>query len=131
MYNTVMEQSDHDKEKMQYLEEDQDLLKELDSIGPLSTGLALEEQKKKIETIQIKALLRSRKAAKDTEVSTSRYSDILMVFAVIQVVVAWLQLVFSAGTATQTKDKLLGGFVILAGGGFMWWLYRFISKRIK
>lgn len=75
-------------ENQKYLSEDNDLLDELDSIGPLSTGQALEEQKRRVQIVQIKTLLRSRKSAKDTEISNNHYSAVILLLTGIQVIVA-------------------------------------------
>lgn len=78
----------------EYLPEDQDLLDELEKIGPMSTGEATSEKQRKISTIQIKASLRSRKTASDLEKATGRYSLVLIIFTIALVVVAISQFVF-------------------------------------
>jgi len=46
----------------QYLPEDKDLLDEMEKIGPPSTGTSAMGQLNKLLSLQIKAMLRSRKA---------------------------------------------------------------------
>lgn len=99
----------------QYLKEDQHLLDELKSIGPLSTGIALEEQKRKIEIVHIKAFLKSRKSAKETEVSNTRFSNIILIFTVIQVLLGILQFTFSVITAEKNSLQQWIGIISLFG----------------
>jgi hypothetical protein len=97
------------KEKL-YLEEDEDLLDGMSSIGPLSTGLALEEQKRKIQEIQIKAQLRSRKQFAEYDKTTNKLSIILGVFALLQMVIALLQLLLQSA---ETKNKIMSIIVAI------------------
>lgn len=78
----------------EYLPEDQDLIDELAAIDDMSTGEALAKRERKISEIQIRAILRSRKTAVDVEKSTSKFSIILMAFAVVQILIAMGQLVY-------------------------------------
>lgn len=87
-----------------YLPEDKDLLDELDSIGPMSSGFPLQEQKRKISTIQIKSILRNRKTAKDLDKSTTFFSLILMLFAAVQTIVVSLQFILQA---SEYENKFL------------------------
>jgi hypothetical protein len=79
----------------QYLPEDQDLLGELEQIGPMSTGAALAEQKRKISEIQIESILRSRKTTADLSKSTDKYSIVLIAFAMAQIIIGFMQLALS------------------------------------
>ena len=118
------------KEKIedQYLPEDQDLLKEIDSIGPLSTGLALEEQKKRIQVVQIKALLRNRKSFDKFDKTTSIYTIILIVFAIIQIIVALGQFIFAA---SSYSNKWLSFLVVVAIVGMIFLVLKSFGKILK
>lgn len=96
------------KDEEQYLPEDNDLLSELESIGPLSTGQPLEEQKKKIQFVQIKALLKSRKSARDTEQANNRYSVIILIFAGVQILIAVIQLLQSSLNSSINSARYFG-----------------------
>lgn len=84
----------------EYLPEDQDLLDELEKIGPMSTGTALAEQQRKIKIIHVKALLRERKSAADVELSNKRFSVLIVAFTIVQIIVALCQFLL----AVQTVD---------------------------
>ena len=115
-------------DKELYLPEDQDLLKELDSIGPLSTGQALEEQKKRIQVIQIKASLRNRKSFDKFDKETSTYTIILIVFAMVQIIVALGQFIFAASSGTNHWLSLL---VVIAIVGMIIFILKKFDKLLK
>ncbi len=83
----------------EYLREDQDLLDEIQRIGSMSTGQALSEQQRKIEIIQIKAILRQRKSMRECNVSTGYFSVAFFVLAFVQIVIGLSQLLFDAWTS--------------------------------
>lgn len=98
-----------------YLPEDQDLLDELEAIGPMSTGSALSEQQRKIEEIHIKALLRERKSAADVEHSNKRFSVIIVAFTIAQIIVALCQFLLEAQTV-QNRWIAIGVSTLLIVG---------------
>ena len=66
------------KNQDNYLKEDQDIFDRFNAIGKLSTGGALEEQKKKLVELELEATLRTRKTIKDMDEASSTYSTILI-----------------------------------------------------
>jgi hypothetical protein len=101
-------------EKDNYLKEDLDLLNELDLIGPMSTGTALEEQKRKIDSIQIKTLLRTKRAYSEADKSNSRLSKAVFALTVVQVILAIAQFAFDIeNTSTNRIVNIIGLAVIL------------------
>ena len=95
------------KERQKYLLEDQDLIEELESIGSVSTGTALEEQKRKILVVEIKAILKSRKSTKDAEIANIQYSNAILFFAGIQVLLALTQVLqFMLGNTVKYFNPL-------------------------
>jgi hypothetical protein len=98
-----------------YLTEDQDLLDELEAIGPLSTGRALSEQERIISVIQIKTMLRQRKSADDVEKSNTRFSIIIIAFTIVQMIIALCQFIFDIQTIGHGWIPLLVSSLLLAG----------------
>src|SRR3989344_6024364 len=92
--------------KEEYLSEDQDLLKELEEVGPMSTGQALSEQQRKISIIEIKSILRNRKTASDSNESTAHFSTVLLFVALVQVVVALSQFLFETATSEHKAHAI-------------------------
>lgn len=106
------------KENKPYLEEDQDLIDRLKSIGPMSTGQAADQQKYEISCIQIESTLRNRKSMNDYDNNTSRFSKVLGLFAIIQIVIAIMQFVLDA-----SDKKWIGfGYIIILGCMIVWML---------
>lgn len=119
---------EREEKKQEYLLGDQNLITELESIGPLSTGQALEEQKRKIQVIQIKTLLKSRKSAKDTEISNINYSNVILIFAGVQVLFASFQFIqYSLGT-NITSVKYFSVFSSIFIIFFLFFFYKMIKK---
>ena len=114
-------------EENQYLSEDKDLLKELESIGPLSTGQALEEQKKQIQVIQIKALLRNRKSLDKFDKTTTRYTKILGVFALMQIIIALIQFTLDA---TSPENKWRGFLLMIPLAIIIFWIIKIMDKNL-
>ena len=109
------------KKENQYLTEDQDLIDELNSIGIASTGQAFSQQQMKVDAIQIKATLRNRKSMSDMNKSTSRYSLILVIFAMVQIVIALSQFIFDAVTSEHKWTALsLAGFMAFS----IWFIFK-------
>ncbi len=95
----------------QYLSEDEDLLAEVEKVGPPSTGMAEAGQMHQLASIQIRASLRNRKTAHDLDESMGRYSIILIIFALAQIIFAVFEFLFSA---TTSPHPILGDFTIIA-----------------
>ncbi len=87
-----------DKPKEQYLPEDQDLINELSNIGETSTGTAWNHQVRRLNELQIKSVLRSRKTADEVDKSNTRFSIILVAFTMIQIVIALCSLLYDIET---------------------------------
>lgn len=100
------------KKENQYLEEDRDLLDELDSIGPMSTGVALSEQQRKISVIQIKSVLRNTKTLVDLDKSNKKYTRALGLFALLQIVIATLQLILDIKNSRDIIFSLFIGVLL-------------------
>ena len=105
----------------QYLPEDSDLIDDLNSIGEVSTGLALSKQQMKASEIQIKATLRNRKTMVDLDKSNKKYSIVILFFATIQFVVAGLQLILDIKIF---PDRIFAVFIAVLFIGAMYWLSR-------
>ncbi len=111
-----------------HLSEDQDLLNELEAIGPLSTGQALEEQKKRIQIVEIKAMLRSRKSFNEAEKSNTEVAVAVLALAVIQVLIAWFQFSFDITTGGHIK---IGMLFLIPLGIMIYLLLRLVDKPRK
>lgn len=81
----------------QFLAEDQDLLDELSTLGPMQC----QSTEERMSSIQIKSTLRGRKSMNDLDKSTSRYSLILIIFAMVQIVIAFCQFIFDSATSAH------------------------------
>ncbi len=97
-----------------YLPEDKDILDSLDTLGPMSTGTALSEQQRKLQELQIRATLRSRKTANSMSKSTTWYSIVLGIFAMIQIIIMASQFMFDAFTSDH-QWVALGVTVVCVG----------------
>lgn len=104
------------------LPEDQILIEEFVTLGLLSEGSKLEEQKRKMLVIQTKAILRSRKTMIDLDKSNRRFSIVVGCFALLQVVIAVFQ--FSFDVMTESNKAI--GYV--AGISFFGCLFFMIYK---
>jgi hypothetical protein len=60
-----------------------------------------QEHEQNLASLQIKSILRNRKSMVDLDKSTSRYSLVLIIFAMIQIVIALSQFMFDATTSTH------------------------------
>jgi uncharacterized membrane protein YcjF (UPF0283 family) len=85
---------DKEHKKEEYLPEDQDLINQLAEVGNAKDIFAARERE--VQEIQIKAILRNRKTADDFNKSTTRFSLILMAFAIIQIIIALMQFALQA-----------------------------------
>jgi hypothetical protein len=109
----------------QYLPEDQDLLRDIEDVGETSIGSKWNKQQHRLNEIQIKATLRSRKTMEDFNQSTERYSYVLVFFAVVQAVVGICQLIFSFVTSNFKYVALnVGMFTILAIGLVIYYFFK-------
>lgn len=95
--------------KENYLPEDYDLIDRLNKIGPMSTGLAADRQKQKMNSIQIEAILRSRKKMEEFDKSTTWFSKILGGLVLIQITIAVIQF----GFEFLTTNHFIVGIVLL------------------
>ena len=107
-----------------YLNEDNDLLDELGSMGPTAYGVGQADQSRKLLTIQIKSVLRNRKTADNLDKSTTKFSRVLILLAIVQILIAGFQFVLDAGTS---QDKVYAFFVSAA---FLGLLYFITNKKI-
>ena len=112
------------KDKL-YLEEDQDLIDRLNSIGPMSTGLAADQQKLEVSSIQIEATLRSRKSMDDYSKTSSHFSKVLGLFALIQLVIAIIQFALDA----QSK-KFIGLAYVIILTIMIFWILKVANKNL-
>ncbi|MFA7049644.1 MAG: hypothetical protein WC164_00820 [Patescibacteria group bacterium] len=105
------------KKKDKYLKEDRDILKDLNnSYSVDATHL--------FRKLQIKSVLRNRKSLEDYSESTRKFSIVLFIVALIQVLVAISQLFFSV---FSSEYKLFGLGVIVV---LVFTVY-FIVKELK
>lgn len=109
-----------------YLKEDLDLINEMESIGPMSTGTALSEQQRKIDVIQIKSILRSRKTMIDLDQSNKKYSLVILLFAIIQIIIAGLQLVLDI---KGFPDKIFAIFIAIVFVASLYFLKKILDKN--
>jgi len=114
------------KEK-QYLSEDQDLLDELEKIGPMSTGTSLSEQQRKINVIQVKSILKSRKTMVDLDKSNKRYTKAILIFAMVQIFLAGLSLMLNI---KNTPDQIFAIFMTVIFFGGLYWLGKKFDNEI-
>ncbi|MDA8611333.1 hypothetical protein N9L18_00510 [Candidatus Pacebacteria bacterium] len=111
-----------------YLEEDSDLLQQIGAIGPMSTGTALSEQQCRLSEIQIKSILRSRKTMIDLDRSNKRYSVAIGAFALVQILIAGLQLILGIDDST---NRYLAFFIGVAFLASILWLKINMNKLIS
>ena len=119
------------KDKEQYLPEDQDVLdqlsKNLEGIYARE-ALPKENMKTEIESLQIKSILRSRKTMIDLDKSNKRFSIVLGIFALIQIIIAGLQFVLDVSTST---NKGLAIFLAVAFVIIMIWVIKEMEGLLK
>lgn len=108
---------ENNKKENKYLVEDQDLLDELDKIKPIMSG---EDNQIKMNALEIRSTFRNRKTMSDMDKSTSRFSLILVVFAMVQIVIALSQFIFDAVTSNHKYIAAgLAVFMIIA----IWFIF--------
>lgn len=114
-----------------YLEEDKDLIKRLHSIEtPISTGTTLEERRQELEVLQIESLLRTRKASRDAEKSTNRFSFVIFFLTMTQLLVALYQLLFSVVLEKEVGFKVFGFSLIVVIITFLVVGMKYIDKNL-
>lgn len=113
--------------KPDLLPEDEALMAEFLALGPLSTGSALEEQKRKMLVIQTRAVLRSRKTMIDLDGSNRRFSIIVGCFALLQVVIAVFQFGFDIMTESNKAVGIVAGVIFF---GCLFYMLRKMDKEI-
>jgi|ERR1035437_7610581 flagellar biosynthesis protein FliQ len=96
-----------------YLDEDKDILGKLESVGPMSTGIALSEQNKKLASLQIKATLRNRKSLDRSDKMTRIFSLILVLLTLVLIAVSVFQFTFDIQTSTASLLQKLIPLILL------------------
>lgn len=119
---------DNKNKESQYLEDDQKLLDELEGSDIFNPGINNDGLNKQLQIIQIKAILRSRKNMDSFDKSTARYSSILGVFAIIQIIVALMSFILQT---TSTQNKWIGFIVTITLTVIIIWILRVTSKSIN
>lgn len=122
-----MKKQENKEEDNQYLPEDKKLLDELEKSELFNTGITSEGHKKQLQIMQIKATLRSIKSMKDFDKSTSYFSRLLGLFALIQIVIAIMQFAVSA---LSLKNILVGFIITLLFYGLLFFIIRSVRKDI-
>lgn len=114
------------KKKGQCLAEDQDLVERLRSVGP---GPHIgDRQRHEVDSIQIEAILRSRKSMAHFDKSTKKYSILLGAFALIQIVIALMQFTL---TVVGTENKLLSSLLFAALVGMVIFMMNKLDKILE
>lgn len=108
-----------------YLYDDEELLDEIEIVGPQPTDM--EERKRRINIIQIKAILRSRKTMVELDHSNKKYSIVILFFAAVQIVIAGFQLILQIN---NFPDKVFTIFVTIAFIVIVYWLAKEMSKMM-
>ncbi|HUC01914.1 MAG TPA: hypothetical protein VMA75_03340 [Candidatus Paceibacterota bacterium] len=111
-----------------YLSEDQDLLGEIETIGPPSSGMVEEQKMHKLTILQIKAALRNRKTAHELDKSTRKYSLVLIAFALVQVIIGIYQFLFEVEFSSHWAVGILYVVAVLVLGVF---IFRELAKDIE
>jgi len=119
-----MDQNDKDK----YLPEDQDILKELESVEYDTSGMVLEKRKAIISKLQIKAMLRGRKQAADTDSSNKKFTIMLGAFALVQILIAGFQFALEAADSKNVPFAVFSAITFLI---VMFWFTRNIFRLLK
>jgi hypothetical protein len=101
-----------EKNKKLYLDEDQDLLKRLNSTDPRTSVLLNDEKRYELDKIQIESILRSRKTAVDLDESNKKFSLFFIFLAIVQILIALFQFCFDI-VSSPTTLKIIGGLSML------------------
>lgn len=94
--------------KEKYLKEDEDLINQLKEIGTFGTDH--EEKQRQVQEIHILATLRHRKSFEDAEKSNTKISNTLIIFAIVQILIAFYQLMISV---LDSSSKITGAILII------------------
>ena len=111
------------KNKEVYLPEDNDILEEIQALGMPSMPRA----ERKFAELQIKATLRNRKTAHDLDESTRKYSMVLIIFALAQLILGMFQFLFDAQTSIH---PWIGYLYVMAVASLIFYLFKLIFKEI-
>jgi hypothetical protein len=95
--------------KKKYLSEDTDLLETIEKMGNVVSN----ENQKILQELQIMATLRNRKSLDSLEKSTIWYTVILAIFALVQIIIMFLQFALDAFTS---ENKLIGAILVILCG---------------
>jgi len=115
-----------DEKEKQYLSEDQDLLDELGKINPSNDYD--QENNRKLNSIQIKSILRSRKTMVDLDKSNKRYTKALLIFVMAQILLAGLSLILNI---KNTQDQIFAIFITIIFLGSLYWLGKKFDNEIN
>lgn len=96
-----------------YLDEDKDLLKELEEANPEVNNPGPVTQDYKLNSMQIKATLRHRKSMDKFDKSTTSFSLILMILAIIQIIVALMQFTFDLLGDNKSLSYIFGAIFFI------------------
>ena len=114
-------------DKKQYLTEDQDLVDELESAN-VRSGHLIDVQNYKVDSIQIKSILRNRKTMVDLDKSNKKYTIAIGLFALVQIVIAGFQLILDIKIF---PDRRFAVFIALLFIGIIIWFTKIINKKIN
>ena len=112
--------------KKQYLSEDQDLIKELAEVGAARDTFAARERE--VQEIQIKATLRSRESMEKLDKSTTYYSKVLGLFALIQIVISIIWFTYDV---VGVENKWVGFFLLIALVAMLIWIMKVAGRDLK
>jgi hypothetical protein len=96
--------------KNQYLKEDQDILDELNSIKPFYVG---QDHQQNLASLQIKSILRNRKTMVNLDQSNKKYSRVIGLFAIIQIVIAGFALVLAIKNSPDETFSIFIGLLFI------------------
>lgn len=116
------------KEKKLYLEEDKDLIAELEAVTDLTDSLNIERQKQTLAKLQIKATLRNRRSIKEMDMATGKFSIVLVILALAQIVLGVLAFLFNV---TTSSHLIIGFFLLVVFEVLLFYLLSFAFNRIK
>jgi hypothetical protein len=111
-----------------YLKEDEDLIQRLDDLKTVQTGSAYSSQQVELMKIQIEATLRDRKSVEGLNDSTEMFSRILIAVAIIQIMIAMIQLVFAFW---ESKHQIVAGILLTACVFTVMWALNFVMKPLE
>lgn len=116
-----------EKKEEQYLPEDKKMLDELENSELFNPGINNDGFNKQLQIMQIKATLRSIKSMKDMDSSTTYFSKLLGVFALMQITIAIMQFAMSA---SSLQNRWMGLVFTVVMVGSIIWIIRLVKKGI-